>query len=1349
MSETTCQYLRGIIEGSHDLIAALDLNFKFTVFNRAYSQEFEDIFGSQIEVGTSIVDALVHLPQEQTNAVEIWGRALQGEEFTLIQEFGDENRARKYYEITYSSIRNENNELIGACHIIRDARIRIQAEREVSNLQENLEQQLAQLEAIYATAPSGLCFMDTNFRYVRVSDRLASINGLPASEHIGKSSREVLPELSDTLESLYRSVIETGTPILNHEIQGFTPAQPNVERNWLASYYPLKGADGGILGINIVVEEITERKQAEEKLLKQAEIIDQIHDSVISTDLNGIIVSWNQGASRLCGYTATEAIGQHISLIYQPEDRDTIQTVIIEPLLTKGQQELEEIVMCKSGELIDIHLSLSILRDRNQNPIGMIGYAIDITARKRAQAALRESEERYRILSETVPTILFSNFADGKNEYCNQRFYEYTGMPDGSSKDYGWAYALHPNDIERYIQQWPVWIQQGLPIEIECRFRRFDGEYRWFLGRCLPIRNSQGDIIKWLGICVDIHDLKETQQNLRESEEKFRQLAENIHEHVFWISEPQKNQIVYVSPAYEQVWQRQSASLYENYAQWYEAIPPEDRERVKTRYFSQALQGNYDEEYRITRADGSVRWIRDRGFPIHNPLGEPYRVVGIAEDITDRARAVGALRSSEETARRQLAEIEAIYTTAPVGLAFIDRDFRYIRINERLAQMNGFSVEAHMGRKLQELLPEIGALQEPVFRQLIETGKPVFNLEVRSITPAQPGVERDWLASYYPLKGSDGTILGINMTVLEITERKRIEKALFESERRYRFLADAIPEIVWTADNDGLLDYLNRRWYEYTGLAFEEIADDWKKVMHPDDVESGAHLWQEAVQNGTPYENEQRYLRAADSSYRWHLVRGLPFHDDSGNIVKWFGTCTDIHEQKQIEQERILILEREQAARQEAETANRIKDQFLAILSHELRSPLNPILGWTKLLKNRKCDEATLSKALDTIERNVKLQIQLIDDLLDISRILRGKLILNTNPVDLTTVINAGLETVRTAAQIKALRIETSIDINVGQVLGDFNRLQQVVTNLLTNAVKFTPNGGTIQVSLSSYSPLNNGQGNPAPTHSLLNNGQGNPAPTHSLLNNGQGNPAPTHSPLNNGQGNPAPTHFPNYAQIRVKDTGKGINPEFLPHIFEYFRQEDSSTTRQFGGLGLGLAIVSNIVEMHNGTVTVDSLGEGQGASFTIALPIIPSPILLDNGNSPQGLGNIEGMRILIVDDEPDTREFMRVLLEINGADVTVATSALDALNKLIKSPPEILISDLGMPEMDGYQLISEVRQLLDAGIKDIPAVALTAYAGEVDKQQVLAAGFNRHLAKPVDGDELIWIVTELVRGRG
>jgi PAS domain S-box-containing protein len=1301
MSETTCQYLRGIIEGSRDLIAALDLNFQFTVFNRAYRQEFEEIFGCNIEIGMSIVDALADLPQEQAKAAEIWERALQGEEFTVITEFGDENRARRYYEITYSSIRNANNQLIGASHIIRDATARIQAEHEVRKLQENLEQQLAQLEAIYATAPSGLCFLDTNFRYVRVNDRLAQTNGLPAAEHIGKTVREVLPQLADTLEPLYRQIIETGTPVLNYELHGQTPSQPEVDRDWLVSYYPFAGANGEIIGINAVVQEITERKQVYRTLRSQAQIIDQIHDAVISTDLNSHISSWNQGGERIFGYSACEVIGQDVSLLNPSHQHGNLRSEVVKALFAQGQHEMETALLCKDGKLIDVHLSLSLLRDENQNPIGMIGYAMDITARKRAEAALRESEERYRIITETVPTILFSNFADGKNEYCNQRFYEYTGMSEGSSKDYGWAYALHRDDIEMYIQQWPVWIQQGSPIEIECRFRRYDGQYRWFLGRCLPIRNNQGDIIKWFGVCVDIHDFKETQQNLRESEEKFRQLAENIHDHVFWISDPQKRQLIYVSPAYEQLWQRPSAFLYENYAQWYEAIHPEDRERVKTKYFSQALQGNYDEEYRITHADGSVRWIRDRGFPIHNPSGEPYRVVGIAEDITDRAHAVATLRTSEETARRQLAEIEAIYTTAPVGLGFIDRDFRYIRINERLAQMNGFSVEAHMGRQLQELLPEIGALQEPVFRQVIDTGSPVFNLEVRSITPAQPGVERDWLASYYPLKGSDGTVLGINMTVLEITERKRIEKALSESERRYRFLTDAIPEIVWTADNDGLLDYLNRRWYEYTGLAFEDIVNDWKKVMHPDDVESGAHLWQEALKNGTPYENEQRYLRATDGIYRWHLVRGLPFHDDSGNIVKWFGTCTDIHEQKQIEQERILILEREQAARQEAEAANRIKDQFLAILSHELRSPLNPILGWTKLLKNRRCDEATLSKALDTIERNVKLQIQLIDDLLDISRILRGKLILNTNPVDLAAVIDAALETVRTAAQVKALRIETSIDINVGQVLGDFNRLQQVVTNLLTNAVKFTPSGGTIQVSLLS---------------------------SHSQL--------------------PTP-NSPNYAQVIVKDTGKGINPEFLPHIFEYFRQEDSSTTRQFGGLGLGLAIVSNIVEMHNGTVTADSLGEGQGATFTIALPIIPLPILLDNSNSPQGLGNIEGMRILIVDDEPDTREFMRVLLEINGADVTVATSALDALNKLIESPPEILISDLGMPEMDGYQLIHEVRELLDVCVKDIPAVALTAYVGEVDKQQVLAAGFNRHLAKPVDGDELIWIVTELVRGKG
>ncbi|MEC4814732.1 MAG: ATP-binding protein [Scytonema sp. PMC 1069.18] len=386
-----------------------------------------------------------------------------------------------------------------------------------------------------------------------------------------------------------------------------------------------------------------------------------------------------------------------------------------------------------------------------------------------------------------------------------------------------------------------------------------------------------------------------------------------------------------------------------------------------------------------------------------------------------------------------------------------------------------------------------------------------------------------------------------------------------------------------------------------------------------------------------------------------------------------------------------------QKAQEAAETANRIKDEFLAIVSHELRSPLHPILGWSKLLKNRSLNEATTLRALETIERNAELQAQLIEDLLDISRILRGKLALNLETVNLASTIEAASETVRLAAEAKSIQIHLNLDRKNGWVKGDSSRLQQVVWNLLSNAIKFTPVGGKVEVYLEQIGYL---------------------------------------------------------VQIRVRDTGKGISCDFLPHVFEYFRQADSGTNRSSGGLGLGLAIVRQLVELHGGRVWAQSPGEGQGATFTVDLPALQVSLELEDedkniSNSYPFLipyAPLEGLRLLIVDDDADTRDFLAFLLEQQGAIVTLAASANEALAAIAQSKPDLLLSDLGMPEVDGYTLIRKLRSLsVDEG-GQIPAIALTAYAAETTQQQVFAAGFQLHIAKPADPSKLVTAIAALVQ---
>ncbi len=385
-------------------------------------------------------------------------------------------------------------------------------------------------------------------------------------------------------------------------------------------------------------------------------------------------------------------------------------------------------------------------------------------------------------------------------------------------------------------------------------------------------------------------------------------------------------------------------------------------------------------------------------------------------------------------------------------------------------------------------------------------------------------------------------------------------------------------------------------------------------------------------------------------------------------------------------------VELEQAARAEAEKANRVKDEFLAVLSHELRSPLSPILGWSKLLQNGNLDEAQTTYALETIERNAKLQAELIEDLLDVSRILQGKLTLKRNSLNLAATMQAAIETVRLSAEAKSIEIETNFSAEVGCVLGDATRLQQVIWNLLSNAVKFTPVNGRVTVQLEQVG---------------------------------------------------------DQVQITIIDTGKGIPADFLPYVFDYFRQADGSTTRRFGGLGLGLAIVRQIVELHSGAVWAESQGEGLGATFTVRLPLMPIQLAVkpDSNLSKRSQG-LSGIRVLVVDDETDFQQFVFLALTQAGANVITASTAGDALAALTHFQPDVLISDIGMPDMNGYKLMQQIRALSPEQGGNVLAIALTGHAGEIDQQQALSIGFQAHLSKPIDLDHLVTSIMTLCNSK-
>ncbi|MEH2240525.1 hybrid sensor histidine kinase/response regulator [Nostoc sp.] len=402
-------------------------------------------------------------------------------------------------------------------------------------------------------------------------------------------------------------------------------------------------------------------------------------------------------------------------------------------------------------------------------------------------------------------------------------------------------------------------------------------------------------------------------------------------------------------------------------------------------------------------------------------------------------------------------------------------------------------------------------------------------------------------------------------------------------------------------------------------------------------------------------------------------------------------TIVDLTMAEELAQRAAFAIENAQLYR-EAQEANRFKDEFLAIVSHELRTPLNSMLGWVQIIRNRKLDETITIKALATIERNAKLQRQLIEDILDISRIVQGKIRLNTRKVDLGLIINAAIEAVHPTSEIKAMQVESNLDPSVGEVIGDADRLQQIVWNLLTNAVKFTPSGGRVEVHLKQVN---------------------------------------------------------SNAQITVSDTGKGISADFLPYIFERFRQADSTTTRVDNGLGLGLAIVRHLVEMHSGTVYAFSEGEGRGATFTVLLPLVKSQqeqLIKESEVKVDNLSMLDGLQVLVVDDNADTRELIAFILQQSGAQVTAVSSVSEALEALVRLSPDVLVSDIGMPDEDGYSLIRKLRaQEVFRGEK-IPAVALTAFARDEERRLALQAGFQVHVSKPIEPEELVRVVAKLAK---
>ena len=546
---------------------------------------------------------------------------------------------------------------------------------------------------------------------------------------------------------------------------------------------------------------------------------------------------------------------------------------------------------------------------------------------------------------------------------------------------------------------------------------------------------------------------------------------------------------------------------------------------------------------------------------------------------------------------------------------------------------------------------------------------------------------------FYDEAGKPFRVEGIG---IDVTDRISAENARF----RLAAIVESSDDAIISKTLEGIVTSWNGAAARLFGYSAEEMIGAPITKLIPQELLSEEQDILFKLRRGERIDHYETRRRAKDGSIVEVSLTVSPLRDVTGAIVGASKIARDIGSLRRATADRESLLESERNARAEAERLGHLKDEFLATLSHELRTPLTTILGWTNLLRRRvTLDEAELRAAVETIHRNAQAQAQIIDDLLDMSRIVSGKIRLQTDAVDPRDLVRVAIDGIRPTATAKHISVELRGDEVGGLIMGDAARLQQVLWNLLTNALKFTPSNGRIVVSLQ---------------------------------------------------------HSDSQVEIHVKDSGIGIEPAFLPHVFERFRQADGSTTREHGGLGLGLSIVRNLVELHGGSVTVNSQGLGRGTTFTVRLPALParaySVLPADHSASAsmsdQLLPNLKGSTILIVDDEPDARALLERLLRDSGAQVIAASGAVEALHALEKQPVDLILSDVGMPGVDGYEFMRRLRSHADAVLRAIPAIAVTAYAREGDRQRSASAGFQRHVSKPYSFPDLASAIASLVKPR-
>ncbi len=1020
------------------------------------------------------------------------------------------------------------------------------------------------------------------------------------------------------------------------------------------------------------------------------------------------------------------------------------------------QQNLEHLVAERTSELFQANLQLQR----------------EIAERQHTEAALKKEREMLRVLLENVQAGIVACDETGLLTLFNQAARDFHGLLEQPLSPDQWTeyYDLYQPDGKTPLTK------ASVPLFRALRGERVDGTEMVIAPKGKPARTvlASGQVIAindgpCHGAVVVMHDITERKQMenaLRASEARLSSIFETIPDGILMFD--RQGKIVTANSAAEDILRLCRTELTgRTYDQvnWVMITPDGDPLVDAELAFSQVMrtkQPVYAVELAMTHADGTAVTLCVNASPLLDTDGQLTHMVASISDITERKQAELTLQISEERYR-------SVIETVAEGIVLQHADGTIFTCNASAENILGLTADQMMGRT--SLDPRWASIyedgspfpgdQHPAMVTL-RTGEPQSNV-VMGVH--KPDNSLTWISiNTRPLFNPDDSApFAVVASFFDITDRKlaEAERAQLIREQAARLDAEAAQfRAALLVDVSTLLASL----LNHTET-LQQVADrvvpffaDWCMIdlLHPthglervaiahsdpakvdlgwqihrqypqslDDAEGAPKLLRTGQTRLVPsieaaalevVAQDQGHLRQLQAlGLKSCIVAPLIARGQALGIIYFMiaesgrryvaadlALAENIAHQIAIAVDNNRLYQAEQVARSEAEAANRIKDEFLAVLSHELRSPLNPILGWSQLLQRRQPDAATLTRGLETIERNAKLQTQLIADLLDVSRILQGKLSLEVAAVRLQALIEASMETVRLAAEAKRIELRPQLDPSVPPVLGDAGRLQQVVWNLLSNAIKFTPEGGLVTIRLGLI----------------------------------------------------CSDKRVNQAEITITDTGKGIDPAFIPYIFERFRQADSKTTRKFGGLGLGLAIARQLVELHGGTIAATSAGDDQGATFTVQLPIARSLDFAQasDGGTPQADGSHQAatlgdIRILVVEDEADARDLLVFVLQQAGAEVTAVSSGHQALRTLPNLTFDVLISDIAMPDMDGYTLVKQVRnQLAALGRQSTPkAIALTAYAGDINQQKAIVAGFERHLSKPFEPADLIAAIASLV----